>query len=61
LFFLYTAMAETYNFLYGFCGLLNLGLQMFVGFGGYVMAILTSNLVFLRGSPYLLAEQYQPF
>ncbi|MEM1587042.1 MAG: branched-chain amino acid ABC transporter permease, partial [Candidatus Bathyarchaeia archaeon] len=39
-------MAETYNFLYGFCGLLDLGLQMFVGFGGYVMAILTSNLGF---------------
>jgi branched-chain amino acid transport system permease protein len=46
LFFLYTALAETYNFLYGYCGLLCLGLQMFVGFGGYMMAILSTNFGF---------------
>jgi branched-chain amino acid transport system permease protein len=38
-FFMYLAMAETVNFLFGFAGMLNLGFHGFMGIGGYVLAI----------------------
>ncbi|MEM2369584.1 MAG: branched-chain amino acid ABC transporter permease [Candidatus Bathyarchaeia archaeon] len=39
LFFTYTAMAEVYNLLSGYSGMLALGFHGFVGFGGYITAI----------------------
>ncbi|MBW1675646.1 MAG: branched-chain amino acid ABC transporter permease [Deltaproteobacteria bacterium] len=42
LFFLYASMAQMWNLLVGYSGLLSLGQQAFVGFGGYTMAVLTN-------------------
>jgi branched-chain amino acid transport system permease protein len=40
-FFLYLAMAQTWNLLAGFSGLVSLGQQSFVGLGGYAVAVLS--------------------
>lgn len=42
LFFLYMSFSQMWNLLAGYSGLLSLGQQAFIGFGGYTMAILTS-------------------
>lgn len=42
LYFLYAAMAQMWNLLTGYSGLLSLGQQAFIGFGGYTVAILTN-------------------
>lgn len=42
LFCLYAAMAQMWNLLTGYSGLLSLGQQAFIGFGGYTMAVLTN-------------------
>lgn len=42
LFFLYASMSQMWNLLVGYSGLLSLGQQAFVGFGGYTMAVLTN-------------------
>jgi branched-chain amino acid transport system permease protein len=41
-FCLYLALAQMWNLLVGFSGLLSLGQQAFIGFGGYTVAVLTS-------------------
>jgi branched-chain amino acid transport system permease protein len=38
-FFMYVAMAETLNLLFGFTGMLNLGFHGFIGLGGYLAAL----------------------
>jgi len=40
LFCLYTALSQMWNLLTGFSGLLSLGQQAFIGFGGYTMAVM---------------------
>jgi branched-chain amino acid transport system permease protein len=42
LFCLYVALAQMWNLLAGYSGLLSLGQQAFIGFGGYTMAVTTS-------------------
>jgi branched-chain amino acid transport system permease protein len=42
LFCLYLAMSQMWNLLVGYSGLLSLGQQAFIGFGGYTMAVLTN-------------------
>jgi len=42
LYFLYAAMAQMWNLLTGYSGLLSLGQQTFIGFGGYSVAVLTN-------------------
>ncbi|GAG36607.1 unnamed protein product, partial [marine sediment metagenome] len=42
LFCLYASMSQMWNLLTGYSGLLSLGQQAFVGFGGYTMAVLTN-------------------
>ena len=42
LFCLYVALAQMWNLLTGYSGLLSLGQQAFIGFGGYTMAVTTS-------------------
>jgi len=39
---LYMAMSQMWNLLVGYSGLLSLGQQAFIGFGGYTMAVLTN-------------------
>ena len=39
LFFLYLSMSQMWNLLVGYSGLLSLGQQAFIGFGGYSMAV----------------------
>jgi branched-chain amino acid transport system permease protein len=40
LFFLYMAMAQMWNLLGGYSGLVSLGQQIFIGLGGYTLAVL---------------------
>jgi branched-chain amino acid transport system permease protein len=42
LFCLYLAMSQAWNLLIGFSGLLSLGQQAFIGFGGYTVAVMTN-------------------
>ncbi|HUB97843.1 MAG TPA: branched-chain amino acid ABC transporter permease, partial [Stellaceae bacterium] len=49
--FYYLALAECWNLLAGYAGLVSIGQQAFVGFGGYVLAFLT----ILLGVPPLVA------
>lgn len=42
LFCLYAAMSQMWNLLIGYSGLLSLGQQAFIGFGGYTLAVTTS-------------------
>ncbi len=42
LFCLYAALSQMWNLLIGYSGLLSLGQQAFIGFGGYTMAVTTS-------------------
>jgi branched-chain amino acid transport system permease protein len=42
LFCLYVALAQMWNLLTGYSGLLSLGQQAFIGFGGYTMAVTTN-------------------
>ena len=42
LYCLYLAMAQMWNLLTGYSGLLSLGQQAFIGFGGYSVAVLTN-------------------
>ena len=39
---LYVAMSQMWNLLVGYSGLLSLGQQAFIGFGGYTVAVLTN-------------------
>jgi branched-chain amino acid transport system permease protein len=41
LFFLYVAMAQAWNLLAGYSGLVSLGQQSFIGLGGYTVAVLS--------------------
>lgn len=41
LFFLYLAMAQMWNLLVGYSGLISLGQQCFIGLGGYTLAVLS--------------------
>lgn len=41
LFFLYLTIAEMWNLLAGFCGLVSLGQQIFLGVGGYMVAVMS--------------------
>jgi len=42
LFFLYLALAQMWNLLAGYSGLISLGQQSFVGMGGYVVAVMSN-------------------
>lgn len=42
LFCLYVALSQMWNLLAGYSGLLSLGQQAFIGFGGYTVAVMTS-------------------
>jgi len=42
LYFLYLAMAQMWNLLTGYSGLLSLGQQAFIGFSGYAVAVMTN-------------------
>ena len=42
LFFIYLALAQMWNLLAGYSGLISLGQQSFVGLGGYTVAVLSS-------------------
>lgn len=42
LFCLYSSLSQMWNLLTGYSGLLSLGQQAFIGFGGYTMAVTTS-------------------
>lgn len=42
LFYMYMSFSQMWNLLAGYSGLLSLGQQAFIGFGGYTMAVLTS-------------------
>ncbi len=46
LFCIYVAFTQMWNLLTGFSGLLSLGQQAFIGFGGYTMAVLTNYYEF---------------
>lgn len=41
--FLYIALGEAWNLLSGFAGMTSLGQQLYIGLGGYAMAVLTST------------------
>ncbi|MGD9125692.1 MAG: hypothetical protein PVG60_11385, partial [Desulfarculaceae bacterium] len=41
LFGLYLALAQMWNLLAGFSGLISLGQQIFIGLGGYTLAVMT--------------------
>ncbi|WP_258360998.1 branched-chain amino acid ABC transporter permease [Moorella sulfitireducens] len=41
LIFMYLALAQMWNLLAGYAGLVSLGQQMFIGLGGYTLAVLT--------------------
>ncbi len=43
LFGLYLSMAQMWNLLAGYAGLISLGQQIFIGLGGYILAVLTLN------------------
>lgn len=40
-FFLYLSLAQMWNLLAGYCGLISLGQQIFIGLGGYTLAVLS--------------------
>ena len=42
--FIYMAFGQMWNFLAGFTGLVSLGNQIFIGFGGYSLAIVSQKL-----------------
>ena len=51
LYCLYAAMAQMWNLLTGYSGLLSLGQQAFIGFSGYTVAVLTNYYgVYVWGS-----------
>lgn len=41
--FLYMALGQMWNLLGGYAGLVSLGQQMFIGLGGYALAVITEN------------------
>jgi len=45
-FFLYAAMAQMWNLLAGYSGLISLGQQCFIGLGGYTLAVLAEQYGF---------------